>query len=175
MWTSPLWSPPVALSPAEQQVATRAATRKKLFVFLRESRGELFDDAFQDELLEMYRQTGAGKPPVPPALLAMATVLQAYTGVGDQEAVELTVDSKRWQLVVGCLGAEEPAFSQGALFDFRMRLLGTGMDQRLLERTVELARRRGGFNAKTLRLALDSSPLWGRVEDTLNLLGHAAH
>ena len=35
----------------------------------------------------------------------------------------------------------------------------------------------GGFNAKTLRLALDSSPLWGhgRVEDTFNLLGHAAH
>lgn len=177
MWTPPLWSPPVALSPAEQKVAARAATRKKLFVFLREIRGELFDETFQDELLEMYRQTGAGKPPVPPALLAMATVLQAYGGVGDREAVELTVDSKRWQLVLGCLGAEEPAFSQGALFDFRMRLLGTGMDQRLLERTVELARGRGGFEAKTLRLALDSSPLWGRgrVEDTLNLLGHAAH
>ena len=176
MWTPPLWSPPVALSPAEQKVAARAAPRKKLFVFLREIRGELFDDAFQEELLAMYRQTGAGKPPVPPALLAMATLLQAYTGVGDQEAVELTVDSNRWQLVLGCLGAEEPAFSQGALFDFRMRLLGTGMDQRLLERTVELARSRGGFDAKTLRLALDSSPLWGhgRVEDTLNLLGHAA-
>lgn len=111
MWTPPLWSPPVALSPAEQQVAVRAATRKKLFVFLQESRGEWFDDAFQDELLEMYRQTGASKPPVPPALLAMATVLQAYTGVGDQEAVELTVDSKRWQLVLGCLGAKDPAFS----------------------------------------------------------------
>ena len=47
----------------------------------------------------------------------------------------------------------------------------------MLERTVELARARGGFDAKTLRLALDSSPLWGhgRVEDTFNLLGHAAH
>src|SRR5512135_1568646 len=54
--------------------------------------------------------------------------------------------------------------------------MSTGMDQRLLERTVELARTRGGFEAKTLRLALDSSPLWGhgRVEDTFNLLGHAA-
>ena len=51
------------------------------------------------------------------------------------------------------------------------------MDQRLLERTVDLARGRGGFEAKALRLALDSSPLWGRgrVEDTLDLLGHAAH
>ena len=38
MWTPPLWSPPVALNPAEEKVANRAATRKKLFVFLRESR-----------------------------------------------------------------------------------------------------------------------------------------
>ena len=38
----------------------------------------------------------------------------------------------------------------------------------MLERTVELARTRGGFKVKTLRLALDSNPLWGhgRVEDT---------
>src|SRR5512147_658129 len=176
MWTTPLWSPPQDLSLAEEKIAARAAKKKKLFAFLREVRTELFDPTFQEELAGMYRQTGAGKPPVPPALLAMATVLQAYTGVSDQEAVELTLDSKRWQLVLDGLGSEEPLFSQGALFDFRMRLISTGMDQRLLERTVELARARGGFDAKTLRLALDSSPLWGhgRVEDTFNWLGHAA-
>ena len=35
----------------------------------------------------------------------------------------------------------------------------------------------GGFGARSLRAALDSSPLWGasRVEDTYNLLGHALH
>jgi hypothetical protein len=54
------------------------------------------------------------------------------------------------------------------------------MDRRLLERTVELARKSQGFDwkklPKTLRLAIDSRPLEGagRVEDTLNLLGHAA-
>src|SRR5512144_749954 len=177
MWTPPLWSPPQDLSPTEEKIAARAAKKKKLFVFLREIRTELFDPAFQEELAGMYRQTGAGKPPVPPALLAMATLLQAYTGMSDQEAVELTLDSKRWQLVLDGLESEEPVFSQGALFVFRMRLRSTGMDQRLLERTVELARSRGGFDAKTLRLALDSSPLWGhgRVEDTFNLLGHAAY
>src|SRR5512144_2987760 len=177
MWTPPLWSPPQDLSPTEEKIAARAAKKKKLFVFLRAIRTELFEPAFQEELAGMYRQTGAGKPPVPPALLAMATVLQAYTGVRDQEAVELTLDSKRWQLVLDGLGGEESLFSQGALFDFRMRLMSTGMDQRLLERTLELARARGEFDAKALRLALDSSPLWGhgRVEDTFNLLGHAAY
>lgn len=177
MWTTPFWSPPQDLSPAEAKIAARAAKKKKLFGFLREIRTELFEPAFQEELAGMYRQTGAGKPPVPPALLAMATLLQAYTGVSDQEAVELTLDSKRWPLVLDGLGTEEPLFSQGTLFDFRMRLMSTGRDQRLLERTVELARTRGGFEAKTLRLALDSSPLWGhgRVEATFNLVGHAAH
>ena len=72
----------------------------------------------------------------------------------------MTVDSKRWQLVVGCLGAEEPAFSQGALFDFRMRLLGTGMDQRLLERTVDLARRHLDTWTAEAEAAQDRGTAW---------------
>jgi hypothetical protein len=53
------------------------------------------------------------------------------------------------------------------------------MDRRILERTVELARRTGAFDfrklPKTLRVAMDSMPLEGagRVEDTINLLAHA--
>jgi hypothetical protein len=31
----------------------------------------------------MYRDTEAGKPPLPPALLAMAVLLQGYTGMSD--------------------------------------------------------------------------------------------
>jgi hypothetical protein len=42
---------------------------RKLFGFLRQHRHELFDDAFQDELEGMYRKTGAGESPVPPAQL----------------------------------------------------------------------------------------------------------
>lgn len=54
------------------------------------------------------------------------------------------------------------------------------MDRRLLERTVELARRTEEFDwkklPKTLRVAIDSAPLEGagRVEDNINLLAHAA-
>ena len=58
---------------------------------------------------------------------------------------------------------------------FRRRLIERNLDRRLVERTVELAARTGGFGARALRAALDSSPLWGagRVEDTFNLMGHA--
>jgi hypothetical protein len=72
----------------------------KLFGFLRDSRRELFSDDFQAELESMYRDTGAGRDPVPPALLAMATLLQAYEGTSDAEAVEMTVVDLRWQMVL---------------------------------------------------------------------------
>ena len=82
---------------------------------------------------------------------------------------------KRWQLVLDCLGAEQPPFSQGTLFNFRMRLIAHNLDETLLERTVAVAETTGGFGARQLRAVLDSTPLCGagRVEDTLNLLGHA--
>lgn len=158
----------------------RLMRTRKLFGFLRAHRLELFDDAFQDELESMYRDTGAGKEPVPPAVLAMVVLLQGYHGISDAEAVEMSVVDLRWQLVLDVLGATEPAFSQGALCGFRARLIHHDMDRRLLERTVELARRTKEFDwkrlPKDLRIAVDSMPLEGagRVEDTFNLVAHAA-
>jgi hypothetical protein len=80
---------------------------------------------------------------------------------------------RRWQLVLDCVDAQQPPFAKGTLQNFRTRLIKANLDRRLVERTVELA----GTPAagRGLRAALDSSPLWGagRVEDTLNLMGHA--
>jgi nucleotide-binding universal stress UspA family protein len=174
------WNPRQTYTKQEEWLMRRLGRTRKLVAFLRTQRHALFDDAFQAELETMYRDTGAGKPAVPPALLAMVTLLQAYLKVSDAEAVELSVMDRRWQLVLDCLEATEPPFSQGALGEFRVRLIGTDMDRRLLERTVEVARRSQAFDArklpKTLRVAFDASALEGvgRGEDTLNLLGHAA-
>jgi hypothetical protein len=46
---------------------------------------------------------------------------------------------------------------------FRKPLIERDLDRRLVERTVKLTRRTGGFGARALRAALDSSPLWGRA------------
>jgi len=169
-----VWRPPVEPSSAEQTVI-KAVRRAKLFVFLRQHRHELFDEQFQAELAETYVDSPKGQPPVPPARLALATILQAYAKVSDDEVIEATVMDRRWQLVLDCMGAEEPPFSKGTLVGFRKRLIEQDLDRRLIERTVELAARTKGFGARALRAALDSSPLWGagRVEDTLNLMGHA--
>lgn len=174
------WTPPVAPTRQEQFLLKRLDRVRKLLAFLRLHRHELFDDAFQDELAARYRTTGAGKAARPPAMMAMATLVQGYLGISDAEMIELTVVDLRVQMVLGCLGAEHPPFSQGALQEFRERLIAADLDRRVLERTVELAKATKAFDPrtlpKTLRVAIDSSPLEGagRVEDTFNLLAHAA-
>jgi hypothetical protein len=142
----------------------------------------LFDDAFQAKLEEVYRDTGAGEAPHPPALLCMVVLLQGYVGASDAEAVELSVVDLRWQMVLDCLGTTHPPFSQGALQMFRERMIAHELDRALLEKTVSLLRSsvltkgEAAMVSKALRVAMDSRPLEGagRVEDTINLLGHAA-
>jgi transposase len=169
------WTPPVECSPSEAAIIRRIR-RAKLFVFLREQRHALFDAAFQHELAATYRDSPLGQPPVAPAQLALALLLQAYTGASDDEVIEATTMDRRWQLVLDCLDADEPPFSKGTLVAFRQRLIAADLDRRLVERTIELyAAAQGVPSSRQLRAALDSSPLWGagRVEDTYNLLGHA--
>ncbi len=170
-----MWTPPIALSPAEHKIVARTQKARKFFVFLRMIRHELLDTDFQHTLAQSYSPAPGGKAPVEVGIWALATLLQAYCHVGDRDAVELSVMDKRWQMVLDCLGADQPPFSQGTLLNFRMRLIAHNLDQTLLERTVALAEKTGGFGARQLRAALDSTPLVGasRVEDTLNLLGHA--
>jgi IS5 family transposase len=169
-----IWQPPLEPSAAEHAILKRIR-RAKLFVFLRHHRHTLFSEAFQHELAALYKDSPQGQPPLPPAQIALALILQAYTGVSDDEVIEATTMDRRWQLVLDCLDAQTPPFSKGTFVSFRSRLLAQHLDRRLLERTIELAATTGAFGPRQLRAALDSSPLWGagRVEDTYNLLGHA--
>src|SRR2546425_11474099 len=94
----PLWHPPVALSTAEHAIIKRIR-RAKWFVFLRQHRHTLFADTLQQALLTLYKDHPQGHPPVPPAQLALATLLQAYTQVSDDEVIEATTMDRRGQLV----------------------------------------------------------------------------
>src|SRR2546425_8161260 len=169
-----LWKPPVELSQQEEQIVKKIR-KAKLFVFLRKHRHELLDEAFQQELASLYRKAERGQQPVAPAMLALALILEAYTGVSDDEVIEATVMDRRWQLVLDCLDTEQAPFSKGTLVAFRQRLIEAHMDRRLVERTIEIAAQSQAFGSRVLRAALDSSPLWGagRIEDTCNLVGHA--
>ena len=53
------WNPPIELSSQEQKI-TKRIKRAKLFVFLRETRHLLFDEAFTEELAKMYADAPLG-------------------------------------------------------------------------------------------------------------------
>ncbi len=168
------WAPPIELSKAEAKIMAKIR-QAKLFIWLRKNRHLLFDEELQAELAKIYKNSTGGLSPVPPAQLALAIILQAYTGVSDDEAIEAMIMDKRWQLVLNCLDCENAPFGKGTLVRFRAALIVQEGDRLLINKTVELAKTRGGYSSRSLRGALDSSPLWGaaRVEDTYNLLGHA--
>lgn len=169
------WNPPADLSEREMLIVRRCKKRL-LFVFFRNHRDELFDEVTQEKLLAAYDAVPRGKDAVPPAQMALAMLMQAAFDVPDHEAPELTACDLRWQMALDCLGREHPLFSQGTVFNFRMRCIEHGLVQPLIDRTVELAKKHKDYSATALRAALDSSPLWGagRVEDTFNLIARAA-
>ena len=158
------WNPRIEPTGQEKMLLKRLTRVRALFGFLRLHRHEIFDDEFQEQLEAVYRDTGAGAPPHPPALLCMVTLLQGYVGASDAEAVELAMVDLRWQMVLDCLGCEAPPFSQGALQTFRERMVAHDLDQLLLERTAQLVRTGTATQAqqksvsKALRVAIDSRP-----------------
>ncbi len=72
----PLWHPPIALLPVEQTILKRIR-RATLFVFLRQHRHTVLSDTVQKAWATLYKEQPQGQPPVPPAPLALATLLQA--------------------------------------------------------------------------------------------------
>jgi hypothetical protein len=169
------WTPPIETTKAEEAILKRCSKRK-LFVFLRRYRHEIFDDEMQGKLTAAYDERRRGETPIPPAQLAMAALLQAAFNVPDHEVPELLVVERRWQMVLDCAGAEEPPFNQTTVYRFRQRMIEHGLDKVLFDRTVALAKKTGSFGAAELRAAFDACPLYGagRVEDTFNLIGRAA-
>jgi transposase len=141
------WHPPVELSEQEEQIVKKIR-KAKLFVFLRKHRHELLDEAFQQELANLYRSAERGQRPIAPAMLALALILQAYMGISDDEVIEATLMDRRWQLVLDCLDTEQASFSKGTLVAFRKLLIEAHMDRRLIERTIEVATQSQAFGSR---------------------------
>ncbi len=95
------------------------------------------------ELATLFKDSTVGKCPVAPAQLALAIILQAYTGVSDDEVIEALEMDRRWQLVLDCLDCEQAPFGKGTLVRFRAALIACGGDRRLVERTIEMAKKKG--------------------------------
>ena len=170
-----VWSESKEVSAREQRIL-RLCKKRPLYRFLRLHRHLIFDEEIVSELHAMYARAGKGRPPEDPVRLALAMVMQVAFDEADSEVPALTAADLRWRMVLGLLDApEHPAFSQGSVFNFRQRANEHDFAKRLLNKTVDVARRAKGFSHKRLRAVIDSSPLLGagRVEDTINLIGRA--
>ena len=77
----------------------------------------------QAELAKIYKNSTVGLSPVPLSQLALAIILQAYTGVSDDESIEAMVMDRRWQVVLDCLDCEKAPFGKGTLVRFRAALM----------------------------------------------------
>src|SRR3954471_23401491 len=146
--------------------------RDGFYGWLASQRGELFRD---EEFAGLYVLT-TGRPSVPPSLLALALVLQAYDRVSDAEAKQRADYDLRWKVALGVELDARP-FAKSTLQEFRAQLIVHEQAAVIFRRSLALARERGRFRAKSgerrkLTVALDTTNLLGRgaVKDTYNLL-----
>src|SRR6478735_4838702 len=146
--------------------------RDSFYGFLAAWRERLFRD---EDFAALYCADN-GRPSVPPSLLATALVLQTYDGVSDEEAKARADFDLRWKVALG-IALDARPFAKSTLQLFRAQLIVHEQAAVIFRRSLEVAKRRGRFRAKSgerrkLTVALDTTNILGRgaVKDTYNLL-----
>src|SRR3984893_8580872 len=137
--------------------------QRTFYGFLASQRGELFRDA---DFAELYCHDN-GRPSVPPSLLATALVLQAYDGVSDDEAKQRADYDLRWKVALG-IELDVRPFAKSTLQEFRAQLIVHDQTRAIFQRSLEVAKRRGGWKKgrapderQQIKLALDTTHILG--------------
>ncbi|MFH0805095.1 MAG: IS1182 family transposase [Patescibacteria group bacterium] len=135
--------------------------------FLARHRHELFQD---DDFVALYTQNN-GRTSVPPSLLAVALLLQNHDRASDAEAADRAQFDVRWKVALG-IGIDDQPFVKSTLQAFRARLLLHKAERQIFQESIDAAKRSGVLKSRKLKVALDTTPIFGRgaVKDTYNLL-----
>jgi hypothetical protein len=159
-------SPQGKLFIAENRLRKKVG-EESFYVFLADHRQELF----RDEDFAMLYCLDNGRDSAPPSLLATALILQTFDRVSDQEATDRARFDQRWQLALG-LSDEEVPFAKSTLCTFRNQLIIHKQAKLIFKKGIEHLRRHGFVKKHKIRLALDTTAIFGKgaVEDTFNLL-----
>jgi transposase len=88
-----------------------------------------------DEFAPMYCKDN-GRPPISPALLAMATILQFHRNLSDREMERGCMYDIEIKYALG-LRLDERPFDHSSLGDFRERLLKNGKEKEIFDRILE--------------------------------------
>lgn len=126
---------------------------------------------FRDEdYAILYKDTGLGRPCVPPSLLIKALILQNYANLSDRELVDEIRFDIRYKFALN-LPLDYEGFDPCLLSVFRARLLVSDKERAAFERSLKMAKESGVLtNAE--EQAIDSSPIVGgaALQDTFTLL-----
>ena len=141
--------------------------RDTVYGYLARNRQHLFRD---DDFAVLYCPNN-GRPSVPPSVAVSMLFLRAYDGVSFVEAVERTKYDLRWKVALG-LELEHVPMQKSALQELEAKLVLHEQGEALLKRSIDEARRAGYVKSRTIRVALDTTPMLGKgaVKDTYNLL-----
>jgi transposase len=141
--------------------------RDSFYGFLAGQRGKLFRD---DEFAALYVLDN-GRPSVPPSLLATVLLLQTHDRVSDDEATARATFDLRWKAALG-LPLETRPFVKSTLQLFRAQLIVHAELQAVFKKSLTFARQTGYLKNRTIKVALDTTNIFGRgaVRDTYNLL-----
>lgn len=129
------------------------------------------DEIFHDEDFTALYSTSNGRNSVPPSLLATALLLQTQDRASDQEAKERADFDLRWRVALG-MGVEDRPFAKSTLQTFRSQLILHDKMMEVFQKSLSSARRIGYLKRRKIKLALDTSHIFGQgaVRDTYNLL-----
>ncbi|MGP3921524.1 IS1182 family transposase [Nonomuraea sp. 10N515B] len=120
-----------------RRVARAAFPKESLAIRLRDSLGQVFDDALFAEAFP-----ADGRPAASPGALAMVSVLQFAEGMSDRQAAEAVRARIDWKYLLG-LELEDCGFDHTLLSRFRSRLVEQGVEEKVLTAVLEAAAKQG--------------------------------
>jgi len=152
---------------AADQIYLDYVGRDTLYGYLAQNRQHLFRD---EDFAALYGADN-GRTSVPPSLAISILFLRAYERVSFVEAIERTKYDLRWKVALG-LEMQEVPMQKSALQEFEAKLVLHEMEEGLLKKSIDEARRAGYRQSRKIRVALDTTPILGQgaVKDTYNLL-----
>jgi hypothetical protein len=152
---------------AADQIYLDYVGRDTLYGYLAQNRQQLFRD---EDFAALYCADN-GRTSAPPSLAISILFLRAYERVSFVEAIERTKYDLRWKVALG-LEMKEIPVQKSALQEFEAKLVLHEMEEALLKKSIDEARRAGYLQSRKIRVALDTTPILGKgaVKDTYNLL-----
>lgn len=116
------------------RVARKAFPKGSAFITLRDELGKIYED---EDFAELF--SDAGRRAQSPGMLALVMVMQYMEGLTDKQAANAVRARIDWKYALG-LELEDAGFDESVLSKFRGRVVRGGVEERLLERILDVAR-----------------------------------